>query len=83
MHDVEHVFQLFYASEYAREINHLLLSGNATDLPCMAHVLSTRLNLPAAIINPLAYLDFADDRLRELMDINAPQLLAALGLALR
>ena len=82
--EVKRAIDFFYATYPDEMINQILLSGGSSRLPGLDALLHKDTNIPTALFNPLARIDW-DEKIfdREYVDYIAPQMAVAVGLALR
>jgi type IV pilus assembly protein PilM len=75
--------QFFYSTSQHGFVDHILLAGGIARQPGLANLIQEQLNAPTTVANPLAFMSFSKHVNGEAMNLDAPSLLVACGLALR
>jgi type IV pilus assembly protein PilM len=83
VHQVSRALQFFASSNEYSPISTIYLSGGSASLPGLANMVQQELGLTTRVADPLAGLDIAPSVAVSAMKHNAPNLMVAMGLALR
>ena len=75
--------QPFYASTTHSHVDMVLLGGGASALPGLAEAIGARLNVPAELLNPFAGMELGSSVRERQLQLDAPSLVVATGLAMR
>jgi type IV pilus assembly protein PilM len=75
--------QFFYSTSQHGFVDHILLAGGIARQPGLASLIQEQLNAPTTVANPLASMSFSKHVNAEAMNLDAPSLMVACGLALR
>lgn len=81
--EVSRALQFFFSSTQYNQVNHIVLAGGCAGIAGIDEIVATRTQVPTVIANPFSgMVPSSRVRPRQLM-ADAPQLMAACGLALR
>ncbi|QIK36685.1 pilus assembly protein PilM [Caldichromatium japonicum] len=75
--------QFFYSGTSFSSIDRLILAGGTASIPRIQTVVEERLKIPTAVANPFAQMAFASRIDSKLLLREAPEMMVAVGLALR
>lgn len=83
VHQISRALQFFASSNEYSPISVIYLSGSSASLPGLANMVQQELGLTTRVADPLAGLDVAPAVAATALKLNAPNLMVAMGLALR
>ncbi len=81
--EVMRAIQFFYTSTQYTEVNYIFIAGGCAVIPGLDAIISSRTQVSTLVVNPFANMEQANRISRRQLDLDAPALLIACGLALR
>lgn len=81
--DLARALQPFYSSTAYSHVDMVLLGGGASAMPGLADAVSARLNVPTEVLNPFAGMELGAGVRERQLQLDAPSLVVAAGLAMR
>jgi type IV pilus assembly protein PilM len=81
--EVARAIQFFFASTQFNEVSGVVLFGGCAALPGLDHAIAMRTQVPAQIANPFAQMGLSGRIIARQLQVDAPALVVACGLALR
>jgi type IV pilus assembly protein PilM len=81
--EVARVLQFFYTSTQYSSVDRLLLAGGCAAIPDLDETVSRRTQVPTVVANPFSGMDVSSKIRPRQLQIDAPSLMVACGLALR
>lgn len=81
--EVMRAIQFFYTSTQYTEVNYIFIAGGCAVIPGLDAIISSRTQVSTLIVNPFANMEQAGRISSRQLNIDAPALLIACGLALR
>lgn len=81
--EVMRAIQFFYTSTQYTVVNHIFIAGGCAVIPGLDAIISSRTQISTLVVNPFANMEHAGGILQRQLNIDAPALLVACGLALR
>lgn len=79
---LRHMIQFFYSSRHNIKIHKILLAGDYTLIPDLAHFVQEEMNIETQLYIPFQNMDIASNINKELLKEQAPALMLCCGLAL-
>jgi type IV pilus assembly protein PilM len=80
---IKRTLQFFYSTSQHSFVDHILLAGGVARQPGLAALIQEQLNVPTTVANPLSSMSIGKNVHVDSLNIDAPSLLVACGLALR
>ena len=83
---IQHIMrslQFYFSSSQHNSIDHIVLAGGSSSIAGLADMVEQALGVPVTIANPFINMTINPDINREQLAVDAPNLMAACGLALR
>ncbi|CAH1385590.1 pilus assembly protein PilM [Candidatus Nitrotoga sp. M5] len=81
--EVYRAMQLFFTSTQFNEISYIVLAGGSAALPNLGDAVATRTQVKTLIANPFAQMTLSERIKKRQLQIDAPALMIACGLAMR
>lgn len=81
--EVMRAIQFFYTSTQYTEVNYIVIAGGCAAIPGLDAVISSRAQVSTLVVNPFAAMEQASGISQRQLNLDAPALLIACGLALR
>lgn len=81
--EVMRAIQFFYTSTQYTGVNHIFIAGGCAVIPGLDAIISSRTQISTLVVNPFADMEHATGISQRQLNIDAPALLIACGLALR
>ena len=80
---IKRTLQFFYSTSQYSFVDHILLAGGVAREAGIAGLIQEQLHVPTTVVNPLSSMSFGKNINADLLNIDAPSLMVACGLALR
>lgn len=81
--EVMRAIQFFYTSTQYTEVNYIFIAGGSAVIPGLDAVIAARTQVSTLILNPFATMELSSRIIPRQLNLDAPSLLIACGLALR
>lgn len=81
--EVMRAIQFFFTSTQYTEVNYIFLAGGSAVIPGLDAIISTRTQVSTLIVNPFSTMELSSRIIPRQLNLDAPALLVACGLALR
>ena len=81
--EVARAMQFFTSSTQHNHVNHILLAGGCASIPGVANEVAERTKVPTIVVNPFAGMDISSHIKMRQLELDAPALMIACGLAMR
>ena len=81
--EVMRAIQFFYTSTQYTEVNYIVIAGGCAVIPGLDAIISSRTQVSTIVMNPFAGMEIANRITQRQLNLDAPALLIACGLALR
>lgn len=81
--EVVRALQFFFTSTQFNQVNYLFLSGGTASIPGLAEVVAERTQVDTRVANPFVGMEYGSKIRRDQLNVDAPALVVACGLALR
>ncbi len=75
--------QFFYTSTQYTEVNYILVAGGCAMIPDLDKIIAARTQVSTLVVNPFSSMELSNRIVPRQLDVDAPALLIACGLALR
>ena len=81
--EVMRAIQFFYTSTQYTEINYILIAGGCASIPGLDEIIASRTQVCTLVVNPFSSMELSSRIIPRQVNIDAPSLLIACGLAIR
>ncbi|MBX3616418.1 pilus assembly protein PilM [Nitrosomonas sp.] len=81
--EVMRAIQFFFTSTQYTEVNYIFLAGGSAVIPGLDAIISTRTQVSTLVVNPFSAMELSSRIIPRQLNLDAPSLLVACGLALR
>lgn len=81
--EVMRAIQFFFTSTQYTEVHYIFLAGGSAVIPGLDAIISTRTQVSTLIVNPFSTMELSSRIIPRQLNLDAPSLLVACGLALR
>ncbi|MCB1984867.1 MAG: pilus assembly protein PilM [Burkholderiales bacterium] len=81
--EVMRAIQFFYTSTQYTEINYILIAGGCAAIPGLDEIIGSRTQVCTLVVNPFSSMELSSRIIPRQINIDAPSLLIACGLAMR
>ncbi len=81
--EVMRAIQFFYTSTQYTEVNYIFIAGGSAVTPGLSEIIASRTHVSTMIVNPFQSMELSSRIIPRQLNLDAPSLLIACGLALR
>ncbi|SFP64419.1 type IV pilus assembly protein PilM [Nitrosomonas cryotolerans] len=81
--EVMRAIQFFFTSTQYGEINYILIAGGCAVIPGLKETIATRTQVSTLVVNPFSSMELSNHIVPKQLNLDAPSLLIACGLAMR
>jgi type IV pilus assembly protein PilM len=81
--EVMRAIQFFYTSTQYTDVNYIFIAGGCAVIPGLKEIIASRTQVSTFIVNPFSHMELSQRVIPRQLDLDAPALLIACGLALR
>jgi len=81
--EVMRAIQFFYTSTQYAEVNYIFIAGGCAIIPGLEEIIASRTQVSTLIVNPFSSMELSSRIIPRQLNLDAPSLLIACGLALR
>jgi type IV pilus assembly protein PilM len=81
--EVMRAIQFFYTSTQYTEVNYIFIAGGCAVIPGLDAIIATRTQVSTLVVNPFSTMELSSRIIPRQLNLDAPSLLIACGLALR
>ncbi len=81
--EVMRAIQFFYTSTQYTEVNYIFIAGGCAVIPGLTEIIASRTQVSTLIVNPFSSMELSSRIIPKQLNLDAPALLIACGLALR